>query len=156
MNLHAQFFELLEGAPRESGGHRRQHPLAALDEDDARFAGTNGSKIGGEDGAGELAERSGELHASGAGANHYEGEKALALIGALGTLRGLERGEYAPPDLRCVLEGLEAGRGRLPLRMTEVARARARGQNQVVVADLAVGQDHFSFRKIDPYNLRQL
>ena len=48
--------------------------------------------------------------------------------------------QYAAPDFQCVLDGLQAGRHRLPLIVPKISVAGACGNDQIVVRKFAIGE----------------
>jgi hypothetical protein len=85
--------------------------------------------------AAHLTQRARQLHAGGPAAHDHEGEeRALSRRVAL-DLRAFVGGEHAPPDLRRLLQGLEARRELLPLVVAEVEVAGPGREDQVVVGE---------------------
>ncbi len=89
----------------------------------------------------DLGQRAGELDARRPAADDDEGEPGAARIGVELTFGMLERGEDAAAHRGRVLDGLEPGRDRLPIRVAKVMVAGARSEHQDVIADRAVAED---------------
>ena len=89
----------------------------------------------------------------GSAADDDEGQPLAAVLGiALGHLVGEQ---HAAADLERVLDALEAGREGRPLVVAEVGVGRAGGEDEVVVGELAVGQDELLRGEVDADRLRQ-
>src|SRR5205814_1953799 len=114
-------------------GKRAEDVRASLQQDDARRLGPNAAEILDERLPGDLGERAGELDAGWAAADDDERQQPPLPIRIGLALRGLERKEDAAPHLQRVVERLQAGRARLPLRMAEVRVRGARREHEIVV-----------------------
>ena len=109
----------------------------ALHQHHARIARIDAAEFAAQRVARDLGERAGELDAGRAAADDDEGEPGGALAPDRFALGVLEGGEDARADLERVVERLQAGRVRRPFVVAEVVVRGARGDDQVVVGQLA-------------------
>ena len=121
---------------------RRQDPVHRLDEHDPRLARADRPEVAAERVVGDLAERPGELDPGRSAADDDERHPGAPQLGVGLALGRLEGDQDPPPDLGRVLDGLEAGRDRRPVRVVEVGVVRPGRDDERVVGDrAAVGQD---------------
>jgi len=86
----------------------------------------------------QLADGAGQLHAGGTAADDDERHQLLALFRVLSDFSELESLEDAVPDVDGMLNRLQARRERPPVVMAEVTVLDAGGNDEHVVAQLAV------------------
>ena len=152
-DVHPQALELSPGLLGEVVGVGREHARHALDQDDARVARVDVLELPGQGLTRDLGERAGELDAGRAAADDDEGQPLAAVLRiALGHLVGEQ---HAAADLERVLDALEARGERRPLLVAEVGVGRARGEDEVVVGQLAVGEEELLRGEIDAHRLGQ-
>src|ERR1700693_5856570 len=107
----------------------------AFAEVNASAAGIDGAEIVREGVTADFGEGSGEFDSGGACAYDHEVQRIVTFAGS-GTPFGEFEGEQnAAADFERVLDGLEAGRERLPLVVAEVGVAGAGGDNERVVGN---------------------
>ena len=70
-------------------------------------------------------------------------------------LRGLVSDQDAPADFKRILDRFESGRVALPCLMAEIGMRRAARDDQVVISDFAVTQDHLVRGRIDRFGLAE-
>jgi hypothetical protein len=100
-----------------------------------------------------LRQRPGQLHARRSGADHDEGQQPAPPPLLLLALGGLEGQQHPPPDVEGVLQALEAGGMGRPVVVAEVRVRGARGHDQEVVGQLAVGEPHALAGHVDARGL---
>ena len=154
-HLDAERLEARPGLRRERLGEGQQDAVRPLEQDDASGPGVDVPEVAREDVAGDLGEGAGHLDSGRAAADDDEREPGPAPLGVVLALGRLEREQHAAADGRGVLDRLEPGRDRGPLVVAEIGVGRAGGDDQVVVADLAVGQHDAPGRRIDRDGLAQ-
>ena len=147
-DVHPQALELSPGLLGEVVGVGREHARHALDQDDARVARVDVLELPGQGLTRDLGERAGDLDAGRAAADDDEGQPLAAVlrIVALGHLVGEQ---HPAADLERVLDALEARGEWRPLLVAEVGVGRARGEDEVVVGELAVGQEELLRGELD-------
>ncbi len=91
---------------------------------------------------GDLAQRARQFNSRGSSAHDDEVQPRAALLGVLLALRAFESQQQAAADLRGVFDGLQPRRHRLPLVIAEIVVGRSGGDNQLVIRNLAIAQDH--------------
>jgi hypothetical protein len=144
--------QALQIAPRESrnrsanGGSTYGLPST---EHDAGRLGTDAPKVLRERLPRDLGERAGQFHAGRSGADDDERQQPAPLLRVALALGRLERQQHPPPHLERVVQRLQAGCARLPLRVAEVGVRCAGGDNQIVVRDLIAVDRHALCRQID-------
>ncbi len=143
-NFDAQALQRRARGVAELRWKRGQDRLARLNQDDARSACVDRSKLVAQRLARNFRECSGELDAGGTAANEHEGEQLLPPRWICFMLSALEREQDAAANLEGILERLEAGRMARPLVVPEIAVAGAGRDDQVVVPDgRSLVQPHF-------------
>jgi hypothetical protein len=103
----------------------------------------------------DLGQRTGHLDAGRAATDHDEGELPGASRRIGFTLRTLERKQHASANLESIFERLESRRYRPPVIVAEIGVRRTSGDNQVVVGDFAVRQNHDLPLRVYPARLGQ-
>ena len=147
--------QLLPGLLREVVLVRGEDPGRPFEEDDLRLLGVDMAEVAGQRVPGDLGERPGELHPGRPGADDDEPEPG-GPTGRVGlALGGLEGEEDAAADVEGVLDALQAGGESRPVVAAEVGMRCARGDDQVVVGQDAVGQQDGLRRHVDARGLGQ-
>ena len=121
---------------RPVGRVHRQDAVDGLDELDARVLRPDRPEVGAQRVVGDLAQRPGQLDAGRPAAHEHEGHPLPAPVGVRLALGRLERDEDPAPDLRGVVDGLEARRVRRPLVVPEVAVPGAGRDDERVVREV--------------------
>ena len=104
---------------------------------------------------GNLSERTRELDPGRTATDDDECEQGLA-AGEIGLSFGvLESQQDATANLQRILEVLQSRREAAPLVVAKIGVRRAGGENQVVIAQLAVGQDDAAPGDVDALEFRQ-
>jgi len=128
----AQFAQRFLGIGGHFGLEVGEHSRAGLDQHDPRLFGLDVAEVVAQRDARQLDDRTGELHARRACTDDDEGEECLAAFGISLELGALEGQQQPTAHGRRVLEGLEAGRVRFPVILTEIGVLRAGGENEIV------------------------
>ena len=108
--------ELAPGRRRAVLRVGRQDPIHRLHQEDPGARGVDGAEVAAEGVAGDLPEGAGQLHAGRAAADDDERHPLAPALGVGLALGGLEGDEDPAPDVRRVVERLQAGRRRAPTR----------------------------------------
>ena len=113
------------------------------------------SEIAREHAAGNFGERSGQFDAGRSGTDDHERHPFECDFGVRFALCGLVRDQDAPADFERILERLQTGRVAFPCVMAEVGMRRAARDDQVVITDFAVIQDHLAREPVNRFSLAQ-
>ena len=159
-----QFDTQLRQVPGGQGGQfraeHRQRGVPAVEEQDPGVFGLDVPVLAAQRLGRDLADLSGELDPGRPRPHEGEGEPAPAFGRVVGGLGHLEGAEYPPPDLQRVLDGLHPGREGGVLVVPEVGLPDARGQDEVVIAELDLltqraPRQHPPPRRVDAGHLGQ-
>ncbi len=155
-HLHAAPGELIGGASRKLRHVAAQHPVAGIDQDDPGLARINGAEIAAERFAGDLAERSRQLHAGRAAADNDEGEQRRPLFRVSFPFGGFEGEKDLAAHLQRIVDIFQPRREWRPLVMSEVGMTGPGGENQIVERYDAIREDHLLVGEIDAGHFGQL
>ena len=139
-HLDAHALQVALGTGAQLRRERRQHAVRPLEEDDAGRPRVDVPVVLREGLPGDLLDRAGEFDAGRAGADDPERQGRAARRFVAFVLGRLEGQEDAPPQLRGVLDALQARRDRGPLVVPEVGVRRPGRQDEVVVPNVAARQ----------------
>ncbi len=134
---HAQLLELAArrgGAPGRVG---REQAVHRLDQHDPGVLGVDRPEVVAQRVVGDLAQRAGELHARRPAPDEHERHPRPPLDRVGLAFGGFEGDQDPAPDLRRVVDGLQARRVRRPVLVTEVGVMGAGGDDQRVVGHRA-------------------
>ena len=130
------------GLGRKIRRKQRQHAVLALDQQDLGVGRIDAAEIVAQGVVGNLPQRAGQFHPGRPAPHNREGQPRPAFLRVLFALGALECCQQAAANLRGVLDSLQPRRQRRPLVVAEVMMRGARGHDQIVVARLAVAQNH--------------
>ena len=135
-HLHPPLLEDLEGVPARAGMERRQQVVGGLQQDDLGLVDVQVGEVVHQHVLEQLLEGAGHLDPGGAAADHHHGQGAL--VDHAGVVLGqLELAQQVGPEPQGVGHALERVAVLLDPRDPEGGRGRARGHDQVVVAEAA-------------------
>src|SRR5215813_10869709 len=132
--------EVFLSANAQLPGKRRQQTAARLEQYDPGCARVDVSIVAWQSPAGDLLDRAGEFHSSGASADNAECQRGTANFISPFVLRLFECEKNPPPQLDCVFDAFESRRKRFPLVMAEICVCCAGRKDQIVVTYMAVGK----------------
>ena len=118
-------------------GEARQEAVGGFEQDDARSARIEVPELARQGVLRDFPQGASELDTRRAGAYHDEGEQVASACGVGFELRGLEAQQNAAADFEGVLDRLETRAVARPVVAAEVGVRGSRGNNQVVVRQLA-------------------
>jgi hypothetical protein len=116
---------------------RRERRGGAVEQDHARARRVDRTEVAAQRAVRELGDLPGHLHAGGAGAHDDERQPPAPRLRVELALCHLERAENAPAQLERVVDRLQPRRVAFELVVAEVGLARACGDDQAVVGQLA-------------------
>jgi len=109
-------------------------------------------EIAGESRLGKFGQRAGQLDPGRPAADDHERQQPAPLGLIVTVLGAFEGHEDAAPHRRRVLDRLEAGGHRRPFIMSKIVFARPGGDDQQVVRDAAIADQHTATRRVDAGN----
>ena len=140
-HFYAKIDKLLQCTRRQVLRKRGQDARFAFHQNDARLRRVDVTKILRQRVACNLRDRARHLHTGRTAADNDKRHSSFTRCFVADFLGVLKRQQDPPPDLNGVFQTFETRRKLLPFRMTKVRMPRARCQNEVIVAELAVA--HF-------------
>ena len=152
---HPELRELHRGLCRQLWRKRRQQTVFAFDQQDAASAGLMARKSCFSVWRAISPSAPASSTPVGSAADEHERQPRALRLGIGLALGRLEREQDAPADLGGVLDRLEPGGERRPVGVAEVVMAGPGGDDQRVVAELAVAEHHTSLQRIDVDHLGQ-
>jgi hypothetical protein len=144
---------LLEIALRvcaQLGRELRQHPVSALEDDDAGSSRIDVPVVFLERVPGDLLDRTGKFDAGGSGSDDPESERGTSSVVAPFVLSGFKGEENAPPQFRSVFEAFQPGGNGSPFLTAEVGVRRAGSEDEVIVVCPAVVKKQRRFSTSTP------
>jgi hypothetical protein len=126
------------GVLREIRGKGWQNSRTGFNQYHASATCVYSSKLGMERLLRDEWNRPGQFDASRTAADNYEVQRTSRASPGDLALCQFEGEQNAPADFERIFNGLQAGRERLPIVMSEVGVARARGYDQVVIGNIAL------------------
>ena len=112
-------------------------------------------KIPIQDRSRQIGKRPCQLHAGRTATHHHGGHQRLTMRLVLTTFRALVSEQQVAPQAHRVVEGFQARRVLRPVIPTEVGRAAAHRDHEVVKREFTIGQDHPPPGRIDRSHLGQ-
>ena len=109
-------------------------------------------EIAGESRLGKLGQRAGQLDPGRPAADDHERQQPTPLGLVVTVLGAFEGHEDAAPHRRRVLDRLEAGGHRRPFIVSKIVFACPGGDDQQVVRDMAIADQHGAARRVDVGN----
>ena len=140
--LHSLGDQVIAGGLGELRRHRPQHPIAGIHQDHAAGLRIQLAEIAAGSLVHQLVEGSGQLTAGGTSADHQHGLQEAPALRIRCLLRLLQSRKHPSADLIGVLKDLHRRRQWTPLLMAEIGAAGTGGQDQAVVTQAAVVEDH--------------
>src|SRR5262249_48098794 len=129
-----------------------QNAWAAFKEDDSSPPWIDGAEFVAQNLARNLCERAGEFYSGRPSTHNDEVKVEWRLPCCCLPLGQFERQQHTTSDFECVLDGLQAGRPRLPLVMSEIGMRRTGCDYEIVVRNLCIGQFHYTAFQVEPDN----